>query len=936
MDVNLTRLHLVLGKDDWTGSGEASGVQWNEADATLGLRTRQFVFPPRSLERPPRDDERRGAGRDRYGNWYWIDADQRRIRFLEAGQRGVEVFWPTPHEVPSCPSPADAGPFAPISEPSLPPPMMSGLAVTADHYLVVGVCEPAGLLIFDLRGGGPPLVMRWPAAVPFKPLDMATAADGIWILDAENKRYWGLDRYFRVRVRCGPGGSTGAPDFTPADAASDPGPLSVSPSNLTGDSAVPLDGVNVLIAIDALPDGGVLVLGRQPAALYRYRGDQLLARYVLDDALDGFDNVRASVSGAHDLAFVADAKAPPAGVAGTAYVVAADGNQTFAFRLDDSTGNFSFQPAFHPMRHYGGKALVAVGGGVFYDADDRWIALVQQPRPSFETEAMARFPSRPAKEKEPREQWAFDGKEPGCVWHRLFLDACIPPGSEVRLESRAADRKEDLAVLPWGGEPRPYLRADGAEIPFYAPPMKGGPERVGTWEVLFQNARGRYLQLRLHLRSTGRTTPRLQAMRIYYPRFSYLGEYLPALYRDDEASASFLDRYLANVEGLFTVLEGRIEQAQTLFDVRTVPTAYLDWLAGWLGATLDFSWDERTKRLFLAHAPQIMRERGTRAGLVRALRLAFERCTGDWSADDLGFGTRHTPPFSVRVVERYLTRRAPGVVFGDPTDVSGPGSTTDILAWTPAMGAEPLHRRYRDFLREMYVGISALNDAWGTGYRDFDDPQLRLAAVWPSRAAESADWQRFVRERLGFTYAIVTATDEPLYQDFLARRYRQPSDLRRAYGLGGPSVAASFEAVRLPGSLPDGGPALQDWITFVSLVLPTQRNAHRFTVLVPVTLDDDPDSQLRKLELARRITELEKPAHTTFDVRLYWAMFRVGEARVGLESVVGQGSRFSALVLGRGVLGQSYLGYAEPWSARDRGVVGRDRLGQRTQTMLPT
>jgi hypothetical protein len=293
-------------------------------------------------------------------------------------------------------------------------------------------------------------------------------------------------------------------------------------------------------------------------------------------------------------------------------------------------------------------------------------------------------------------------------------------------------------------------------------------------------------------------------------------------------------------------------------------------------------------------------------------------------------------PFTVRVVERYLTRRAPGVVFGDPTDLPGPGSTTDQLGWTPKLGAEPLHQRYREFLRVRYGTIAALNQAWGRSYLDFDDSRLRLAAVRPAGVAEASDWQRFVRQRLGFTYAVVTAADQPLYQDFLAQLYGHPSDFSHAYGLSGSGAPANFAAVPLPDRVPDRGVALEDWITFVSQVVPTGRNAHRFTVLVPVTLEDDPDSQRRKMELARRITELEKPAHTAFDVRLYWGMFRVGEARLGYDSVVGQGSRFTALVLGRGVLGQSYLGFTEPWNASDRGVLGRDPLRQRRQPMLPT
>jgi len=38
-----------------------------------------------------------------------------------------------------------------------------------------------------------------------------------------------------------------------------------------------------------------------------------------------------------------------------------------------------------------------------------------------------------------------------------------------------------------------------------------------------------------------------------------------------------------------------------LFDTRTVPTEAMDWLASWVGVTLDLSWGEQKRRLFLAH-----------------------------------------------------------------------------------------------------------------------------------------------------------------------------------------------------------------------------------------------------------------------------------------------------------------------------------------------
>jgi hypothetical protein len=284
--------------------------------------------------------------------------------------------------------------------------------------------------------------------------------------------------------------------------------------------------------------------------------------------------------------------------------------------------------------------------------------------------------------------------------------------------------------------------------------------------------------------------------------------------------------------------------------------------------------------------------------------------------------------FTVRVVERFLTRNAPGVVYGDVTDVLGPGSTTSSSDWTPQSGAGPLHERYREYLSAFYDSIGDLNEAWGTQYSGFDDSSLLLPAVQPSGKTRSADWQRFLRSALGFTYSFVTAADTEAYGQFLARQYRTIADLNAAYDLTGTDAKTSFSLMALPGSLP-AGRQLQDWIQFVSMYMPTHRNAHRFTVLVPVTERDSPDMQTAKLGVAKRVVELEKPAHTAFDVRLYWGMFRAGEARVGLDTILGRGSRSVALVLGRDYLAGGHLAYIEPWNTPDRMTIeGKNTTGK--------
>src|SRR5262249_13589207 len=103
--------------------------------------------------------------------------------------------------------------------------------------------------------------------------------------------------------------------------------------------------------------------------------------------------------------------------------------------------------------------------------------------------------------------------------------------------------------------------------------------------------------------------------------------------------------------------------------------------------------------------------------------------------------------------------------------------------------------------------------------------------------------------------------------------------------------------------------------------------AHRFTVLAPVDLTTSQADRLHLRDTVSAVVDRERPAHAAFDVQLYWGLFRVGAARVGQDTALGEGSRVSALLLGSSYLGESLLTEDHPFDVRDRRVVGRDRTG---------
>jgi phage tail-like protein len=1001
VDANGTRFHLLLGRDDWARCSVAgtelrewwelssppylktSGLVFNDERAELTLQPRLFKFIAAPKDTRPDLSNRRGAGRDRYGNWYWIDETALKIRVRSSGSQLVSDFW-SPAIGSRCCKQVRLGDFQPrapaLSLSSLP---LSGLTVTEDHYLVAGMLEPAGLLIFDLHAGGEPRQVLWPPEVAFQPFDMvARPGGGVWILDRVNRCYWGLDCRFNPIHTGQPDldlGPVAMEDFQPLDAGSpSAGGRRTFPRSMALDISSPLADIDP-IAIEALPDGSVLILDHDSdpnnrfSKIFRYELAQRTGEASTEAMLplieaDQADDFRLV---GYDIAFVPEHVGDYGQEIGDRlYVTADDGNQTYAFRLCQHDGQLELVPIPEhlPMRLFGGKGLVAAGSSVYYDFSESWLSLTAQSRPRYVDQATFTTQS-------------FDGVEPDCVWHRLLIDACIPPETSVEIWSRAANELIDLELTAWQAEPRPHLRGDGSELPFLPRrQMTNGAaearkeDRDGTWELLFQRARGRFLQLQIRLSGNERRTPHLRAVRAYFPRFSYLNNYLPAVYRDDEQSASFLDRFLANFEGMYTALEDKIAAVQVLFDVRSAPPETLAWLAQWFGIVFDPAWDEATQRMLIRRAMDFFQYRGTIHGLKMALHLALDSCVDEnLFALPTACASRRD---SIRVVEKYLTRRTPGVVFGDASEAIGPRLVSLTSRWQPSQGGINLHERYTEFqnsrsdtpqaattfpliapvdaaaltswqefarttlgfvlsfgpavelrqwqsfLRASYVDITALNGAHQTAYDDWD--QIMLPRDWPATEAARKNWQDF----LTGTETSSLNTVRVMWQEFLARRYGRIRALNQIFGTNWPA----FESVALFDVLPPDGPPLEDWFKFEGVAMQMQLNAHRFTVLLPVPLSlafSFEDRQVR-LELSRRIVELEKPAHTVFELKFYWQMFRVGEARLQLDTLIQQGSRAPELLpslrLGRGFIGESYLAPPDSEAANDRYVLGRDPL----------
>jgi phage tail-like protein len=332
----------------------------------------------------------------------------------------------------------------------------------------------------------------------------------------------------------------------------------------------------------------------------------------------------------------------------------------------------------------------------------------------------------------------IDSGTPATTWHRVFMEASIPPACGVVVwlaatndpQPPAPERLDAWHPHAFGRDvrgidpaasgphvPHAVWEPAPSELPAHPGLAPWTPQRGlrGLFSVLVQNARtavrslsGRYLWVRLSLHGDGRASPEVVALRAWASRFNYAEQYLPRIYREtlfgdvaqqpgerldsiDEGHAAgldiggepdvalllrlatggidvsdgaqvvvehpgrswllkdggsarcwrllleghaigvyrpqaspadFLARSLANMEGVLTQLEDRVAHAHLLTDPASTPADHLDWLASWVGLSLDAALPAARRRAWLQAAPELARWHGTRRGLALALDVA--------------------------------------------------------------------------------------------------------------------------------------------------------------------------------------------------------------------------------------------------------------------------------------------------------------------------
>ncbi|MFL6729684.1 MAG: phage tail protein [Sphingomicrobium sp.] len=913
MNVNGSRFHLLFGRDNWAGclarnGAKSLGDAWrlnaedpdsklpslDEESRALRLAKRVAEIPDTPGERHFRPSDHRPAAADRNSNLYWIADGRDQLLVRSVGSRKISALWPleTPRPISRT--------FVDYEDPPGEPLAIRSLAVTSDDYLV-GAVDYAGtrteLIRFDLVGGGAPERFQLPSGISVDDL-APSSGGGVWLLDRTAGRLLLVNRDMHLATRPVDGdASVFAPD------GEEPATCAREELFAVSTAAIPEP-----VALAALPDGSVAVLdapGQAPAGIFILEKSATALALLLR-----FDFVAFCMAVEGD------------GTELALMVGEVGGNRARRIRVERSGERWTALASADtlPLRRFGGRALVGIAGAVHYDSgpEPLWVRVMELPHRAFAAEATFLTP-------------IFDSKEPQCLWDRLRLEACIPGGASIEVEARGSD---DAALLGGSAEvgwmPQPPLclsrRPADLSAGISPTPSQSLVAGDGSWEVLLQDVGGRYCQLRLKLAGNGQVSPHIRALRLWYPRFSYVEHFLPAVYRAEAPPGSFLERFLANFEGVATALEDRIATAETLFDPRTVPNGMLDWLASWFDIAIDRQWDEKRRRLFLAKAARYFAWRGTVGALQLALKLALSDEIED-SDFDLD-APKAVRPGGIQIAESF--QRMPNLRRFDPhpagTGAGLPREHGLEALWTPQEGSAGLWARFVPDEKDRPPSSTPF-----PLFAESDAPrwaafcQAQFGFVPGAGARERERWHAFQRsagadkpidvpgvtmsepDRARWSaYLALHSRERQLWQHFLLSRYRSIERLQDAWA----EAWGKFSDIPLPDHLAAAEAAARDWLIFEGQRLPMEVGAHRFSVLLPRSrVDVSPEEEADLLARARHVVELEKPAHTRFDIRFYWAMNRIGEARIGLDTGIGQGSRAPELIPGA-ILGRAYVGSA--------------------------
>jgi phage tail-like protein len=209
----------------------------------------------------------------------------------------------------------------------------------------------------------------------------------------------------------------------------------------------------------------------------------------------------------------------------------------------------------------------------------------------------------------------FDSGESNTSWYSIYADFDLPENSNLEITVYCTDNSElfyDGRIWRLDELASSDLRLE--ERVKALEPLRKKTVKFSR-DILITELTGRYLLFKIDSTTTGKQSPELYGMKIYFTPNMWVDE-LPEIYRENK----FLERYLAVFQTIYEELEEEIDGNLKNYSSDTASYDFLKWLCSWYCMTEVDLWTEEQLRYLLKNSYRIYQELGTR-------RVMEEICT---------------------------------------------------------------------------------------------------------------------------------------------------------------------------------------------------------------------------------------------------------------------------------------------------------------------
>jgi phage tail-like protein len=216
----------------------------------------------------------------------------------------------------------------------------------------------------------------------------------------------------------------------------------------------------------------------------------------------------------------------------------------------------------------------------------------------------------------------FDSLEKQTLWYRLETDAVIRNNTTIRLTFFSND-------TPYVYDEKGVKRDIYDTVKNYKIPPEekdyifkncNSETFINPDENIFRSIRGRYIWFKAEFFAQQKEYPAIHKIKAYIREKNWV-DYLPEIYRQNQKSFSFTERYLSLFQNVYEYTETEIDDIDLLFNPDIADREFLEWLCSWVSISDVYMWNDAQLRYLMKNAVRMYKTFGTKESIITMIQL---------------------------------------------------------------------------------------------------------------------------------------------------------------------------------------------------------------------------------------------------------------------------------------------------------------------------